>query len=84
MKELTLYLLENLVLDFQGEVSVEAVRNFLREDDSTEARRLLKKIIEEDGIDDLLITVADCLKDNIASGIHQASMRDALNLYSES
>jgi hypothetical protein len=46
VKELVRYLIENLYLDFQGEITVETVRGFLREDDSREARQLLAKIIE--------------------------------------
>ncbi len=84
MKELTLYLLENLYLDFQGDISLETVRSFLREDDSPEARQLLAKIIEENGADELLITLADCLKDNITTGINQDVVHDALNMYADS
>ena len=84
MKELTLYLLENLYLDFQGDISLETVRSFLREDDSPEARQLLAKIIEENGVDELLITLADCLKDNIQTGINENVVHDALNMYSDS
>ena len=84
MKELTLYLLENMYVDFQGEVSLETVRDYLREDDSPEARRLLARIIEEDGVNDMLLTLADCLKDSIATGIRPEVVREALNMYSES
>ena len=49
MKELVKYLFGNLYFDFQGEVTVDQVREFLREDDSREARQLLSKIIEENG-----------------------------------
>jgi hypothetical protein len=84
VKELTLYLLENLYLDFQGDISLETVRSFLREDDSPEARRLLAKIIEENGVDEMLLTLADCLKDNISTGIRPDVIDDALNMYSES
>ncbi len=84
MKELVRYLLTNMYLDFQGDISVEKVREFLREDDSKEARRLLSKIIEEKGVDDLLITLADCLKEHIRSGVTEDTVRDQLNLYSES
>jgi len=52
VKELVRYLIENMFLDFQGDISVERVREFLREDDSREARQLLSKIIEEKGVDD--------------------------------
>jgi hypothetical protein len=84
VNELVRYLLDNLYLDFQGEISVEKVREFLREDDSREARRLLAKIIEEKGVDDLLITLADCLKDHIQSGVTGEAVRNQLQLYSDS
>ena len=84
MKELVRYLLENMFLDFQGDVSVEKVREFLREDDSREARQLLSKIIEEKGVDDLLNTLADCLREHIRTGVSEETVREQLNLYSES
>jgi hypothetical protein len=84
VKELVSYLLQNLYLDFQGENSVEQVREFLREDESREARQLLSKIIEEKGIDDLLITLADCLREYIRSGVNEDIIREQLNTYSDS
>lgn len=84
MKELVRYLLENLYLDFQGEISVEKVREFLREDESKEARTLLSKIIEEKGVDDLLITLADCLREHIRTGVTEDTVRDELRTYADS
>ena len=84
MEELVRYLLSNLYLDFQGDISVDQVREFLREDDSREARQLLSKIIEERGVDDLLITLADCLKDNICTGVNEVTLREQLVLYGDS
>jgi hypothetical protein len=84
VKELVSYLLQNLYLDFQGEISVEQVREFLREDESREARQLLSKIIEEKGIDDLLITLADCLREYIRSGVNEDIIREQLETYSDS
>ncbi len=84
MKELVRYLLENMYLDFQGDISVERVREFLREDDSREARQLLSKIIEEKGVDDLLITLADCLREHLRTGVSEQTVRDQLQLYSDS
>ena len=84
MKELVRYLLDNLYLDFQGEISLETVRAFLREDDGREARQLLSKLIEEKGVDDMLITLADCLKEHIQSGINEKVIREQLSMYSES
>jgi hypothetical protein len=84
VKALVRYLFENLYFDFQGDVSVDKVRDFLREDDSREARQLLSKIIEEKGVEDLLITLADVLKDHIRTGVSEQNIRDQLSTYSES
>jgi thioredoxin-like negative regulator of GroEL len=84
VKELVRYLLDNLYLDFQGELSAEKVREFLREDDSKEARQLLSKIIEEKGVDDLLITLADCLREHIRTGVTEQAVREELRTYADS
>jgi hypothetical protein len=84
VKELVRYLLENMYLDFQGEISLETVRQFLRNDDSREARQLLQKLIEDKGVDELLLTLADVLKDSLRSGVSDDVVREQLVLYSES
>ena len=82
VKELVRYLLENLYLDFQGEISLDTVRQFLRGDDSREAKALLQKLIEDKGVDDLLITLADVLKEHIRTGVNEQVMREQLSMYS--
>ena len=84
MNELAKYLFENLIVDFEGEVTPETVRVFLRKDESPVARALMQKIIEENGIDDLLIAVADCLKGDLSEGITPPVIRGHLLGYSES
>lgn len=84
MKELIKYLLDNLFLDFQGEITLETVRNFLREDDGREARQLLAKLMEEKGVEDMLTTLADCLKEHIQTGINEKVVREQLSMYSDS
>lgn len=84
MKELIKYLLDNLYFDFQGDITLETVRGFLRDDDGRDARQLLSKLIEEKGVDDMLLTLADCLKEHIQSGVNEKTIREQLNLYSES
>ena len=84
MKELIRYLIANMYLDFQGDISLETVRGLLREDESREARQLMSKIIEEKGIDDLLITLADVLKEHIQTGVTETVIREQLAMYSES
>ena len=84
MRELARYLLENTYIDFQGGITIEQVRQFLREDDSREARALLSKLIEDKGVDEMLVTVADVLKEYIGSGINEEIIREQLSTYSES
>lgn len=84
MKELVRYLLENMYIDFQGEISLDQVRGFLREDDGKDARQLLAKLIEDKGVDEMLITLADCLKDHLSTGISDKSVKEQLMLYAES
>ena len=84
MKDLVRYLLDNLYLDFQGEISLDTVRQFLRGDDSREAKVLLQKLIEDKGVDDLLITLADVLKEHLRTGVNEQVMREQLSMYSDS
>ena len=84
MKELVRYLLENLYLDFQGEISLDQVRQVWRGDDSKEAKALLQKLIEDKGVDDLLIALADVLKEHLRTGINEQVMKQELQNYSDS
>ncbi len=84
MKELARFLLQNAQLDFSGDITIEQIRQFLRDDDSREARQLLAKLIEDKGVDDMLVTVADCLKEYIPDGIPEDVVRQQLSNYAES
>jgi len=84
LNELAQYLMDNMIIDFEGEVTTETVRGFLRKDEGPVARALLQKIIEDKGIDDLVIALADVLKANIANGIDSGLIREHLVTYSES
>jgi hypothetical protein len=84
VRELARYLLENAYIDFQGGITIEQVRQFLREDDSREARALLSKLIEDKGVDEMLVTVADVLKEYLGTGINEDIIREQLSTYSES
>ena len=84
MKELARYLLQNAYIDFQGGIALEEVRKFLRDEDSRESRLLLSKLIDEGGVEELMVTVADCLKDYITSGFNEETIFEQLRIYSES
>lgn len=84
MKQLIAYLLDNLILDFQGDLTLEMVREYLRDDDSREGRALLAKLVEDRGVNDMMITLADCLQDYIRTGINDETLREQIRLYAES
>lgn len=84
MKQLIAYLLDNMILDFQGDLTLDMVRNFLREDDSREARALLGKLVEDRGVSDMMITLADCLQDYLRPGISEDVVREQIRTYAES
>ncbi len=84
MKELVRYLLENIYIDFQGDIDLDQVRDFLRKDDSHEARMLLTKLNQDGSIDDLLLSLADVLKAYIPRGISDQVIREQILEYSES
>lgn len=84
VKQLIAYLLDNMILDFQGNLTLEMVREFLRDDDSRESRALLSKLVEDRGVSDMMITLADCLQDTIKTGINEEVVRDQIRTYAES
>ena len=84
VNELARYLMENAYIDFQGGITIEEVRKFLRDEDSRESRALLSRLIEDDGMDDLMVTIADCLKEYIRTGINEDIVKAQLTTYSES
>jgi hypothetical protein len=82
MDKLAKYLLDRLQLDFSGDIDMEVIKQFLRDDNSPEANQILAKIAQE-GVDDLLIVVADCLKEHLASGINENTLKQQLTSYGE-
>jgi len=78
------FLLDHAVLDFTGELTMDSIREFLRDDDSAQGRALLAKLADDGAIDEMLVTLADCLQDYIRSGIKEDTVREQLQLYSES
>ena len=84
MKQLIAYLLENMILDFQGNLTLDMVREFLRDDESRESRLLLAKLVEDRGVSDMMITLADCLQDALRSSITDDVIREQIRTYAES
>ncbi len=84
MNQLIAYLRQNLILDFQGDLSLELVREFLKDDDSRDSRQLMAKMVADRGVDDMMLVVADCLVEYVRESLSNDVMRENLRMYSES
>ncbi|GAB4564893.1 MAG: hypothetical protein Tsb0020_15400 [Haliangiales bacterium] len=84
MQQLIAYLRQNVMLDFQGDLNLETVREFLKSDDSREARQLLSKLVSDKGTSEMMLVLADCLLEAVQSALTDDVMREQLRMYSES
>lgn len=84
MKQLLSYLRENMILDFQGDLTMEMIRDFLREDDSRESRALMAKLVEDRGVSEMMIVLADILIESIRKNVTDEILREQLRAYAES
>jgi hypothetical protein len=84
VNQLIAYLLEHAILDFSGDLTLDMIRDFLRNDDSSEARALLAKLVQERGVDDMVVTLADCLQEYLRTGLSDEVVRDQIKFYAES
>lgn len=84
MNSLINYLIDNLILDFQGDLSMDEVRDFLRDDKSRDAERLRSKLVEDRTTSQMMLTLADCLKEHLRTGINEDVIREQLRMYTES
>jgi hypothetical protein len=84
VKQLIAYLLDHAMLDFSGELTIDMVKEFLRDEDSPEARALLSKITRDGGVEEMQITLADCLQDCLRTGLTDGLVGEQLKLYAES
>ena len=84
MNRLIDYLRQNLMIDFQGELSVAKVRELLAGDDSRDAKALLAKLVAERNVEDMMLVLADCLLEPVQHALGDDVMREQLRMYTES
>ena len=84
MKQLIAFLLDHAVLDFSGDLTIDMVKDYLREDGSREGRALLAKLVKDGGVDDMLVTLADCLQESLRTGLSEDVMHEQIRMYAES
>lgn len=84
MNRLIEYLRQNLMIDFQGDLSVAKVRELLAGDDSRDAKNLLTKLVGEKKVEDMLVVLCDCLTEPVQKALTDDVMREQLRMYSDS
>ena len=47
-------------------------------------RALLNKIMQDGGVEEMQITLADCLQDSLRTGLNETVLSEQLKLYAES
>jgi hypothetical protein len=78
------FLRENVFIDFQGDLSVEKLRELLAGDESREAKALLARVTRDRGTNDMLLLLADCLLETIQRALTDEVMREQVRAYVES
>jgi uncharacterized membrane-anchored protein YjiN (DUF445 family) len=78
------YLRQNLMIDFQGDLSVAKVKELLAGDDSKDAKMLLSKLVADRKVEDLLVTLADCLTEPVQKALTDDVVREQLRMYADS
>jgi hypothetical protein len=78
------YLRQNVILDFQGDLSVAKVRELLQGDDSRDAKALLAKLIADRKVEDMMLVLADCLLEPVQRALTDEVVREQLRMYAES
>ena len=78
------YLRQNVLIDFQGDLSVAKVRELLAGDDTRDAKNLLAKLVAEKKVEDMILVLADCLTEPAQKALTDDVMREQLRMYAES
>lgn len=84
MNRLIDYLRKNVMLDFQGDLTVEDVRDLLAGDDSRDTRALLAKVVAEGAVDEMLLVLSDCLLEAVQNALTDDVIREQLRTYTQS
>ena len=84
MNRLIEYLRQNLLIDFQGELTVAKVRELLAGDDSRDAKNLLAKLVADRKVEDFMVVLADCLAEPLSRALTDDLMREQIRSYAES
>jgi hypothetical protein len=83
LDEVCRYILDHLVLDFEGEFTMDTLNEMLVRDGSQLARDLRARIIAEQGPNQFLLVLLDCLRESLGDGIDKARVEEQIRFYLE-
>lgn len=78
------YLRKNLIIDFQGDLTVAKVRELLAGDDTRDAKQLLARLVADKKVEDMMLVLADCLLEHVQATLTDDVMRQQIRMYCES
>lgn len=78
------YLRENVFVDFQGELTVEKLRELLAGDESRDAKTLLAKVTKDRGTNEMMLVIADCLLEYVQTSLTDDVLKEQVRTYAES
>lgn len=84
MNRLIDYLRQHLMIDFQGDLTIEKVRELLAGDDTRDTKVLLAKLVKEQSTESMMLVLADCLLEPVQTSLTDDVMREQLRMYIES
>ncbi len=82
MEKLAEYFLEHLVLDMDGALDLDELREMVA--DSPDGAELLKRLETEEDLEEFIITLVDGLKDRLSEGIRKDTILEELDAFLES
>ena len=81
MEKLAEYFLEHLVLDMDGALDMDELREMVA--DSPDGEELLKRLETEEDLEEFIITLVDGLKDRLSEGIRKDTILEELDAFLE-
>lgn len=84
VNQLIEYLRQNLIIDFQGDLTVAKVRELLAGDDTRDAKQLLARLVADKKVEDMMLVLADCLLEHVQAALTDDVMRQQIRMYCES
>lgn len=82
MEKLAEYFLEHLVLDMDGALDLDELREMVA--GTPDGEELLKKLQDEESLEEFIIMIMDGLRERLAEGIRKDTIIEELDAFLES